>query len=89
MTPATPEGELTPDLIERVRKLSPESKDKLVVLLLDELDGPPDDRTDEEIAAEIKRRSDDFHAGTAKLLTPEEVGQNVREVLRRRYGYEL
>ena len=89
MTPATPDAELTPDLIERVRKLSTESKDKLVVLLLDELDGPPDNRTEEEIAAEIKRRSDDYHGGIVKLLTPEEVERNVREVLRRRYGYEL
>lgn len=73
MTPTTPETELTPDLIERVMKLSAESKDRLLGLLLDELDGPPDDRTDEEIAAEIKRRSDEHHAGNVKLLTPEEV----------------
>jgi putative addiction module component (TIGR02574 family) len=82
----TPETDLTPELIDRVMRLSPESKDKLLDLLLD---GPPDDRTDEEIAAEIKRRSDEYHAGTAKLLTPEEVERNVREMLRREFGFEL
>lgn len=89
MTPATPETELTPELIERVKKLSEKNKDRLVGLLLDELDGPPDNRSAEEIAAEIKRRSDDYHAGSVKLLTPAEVEQNVRETLRRRYGHDL
>ena len=90
MTPPTQPGtDLTPELIDRVMELSLEGKDKLFGLLAKELDSPPDDRTDEEIAAEIKRRSDDVHAGNAQLLTPEEVEQNVREMLRRDFGFEL
>jgi putative addiction module component (TIGR02574 family) len=88
MTPATPETELTPDLIDRVMKLSPESKDKLLELLVNELDGPADDRTDEEIAAEIRRRSDEYHAGAVKPLTREESDAAIRDEVRK-LGLEL
>jgi hypothetical protein len=84
----TPETGLTPELIDRVRKLSPQDKDKLLGLLEDEL-FPPDPRTDEEIAAMIKQRSDEVASGNYTAMTPEEVERNIRESLRRRYGFEL
>jgi putative addiction module component (TIGR02574 family) len=87
MTPTTAETELTPELLERVTKLSPKSKDRLLDLLLEEI-GPPDSRTDEEIAAEIKRRSDEYHAGTVKSLTREESDAIIRAEVRK-LGVEL
>jgi putative addiction module component (TIGR02574 family) len=83
MTPTPPETELTPDLINRVMKLSPENKDKLLDLLVNELDGPADDRTDEEVAAEIRRRSDEYHAGAVKPLTREESDASIRDEVRK------
>ncbi len=90
MTPPTqpvPEADLTPDLVERVMKLSPEGKDKLLGLLEDDL-LPPDNRTDEEIAAVIKQRSDEYHAGTVKSFTREESDAIIRAEMRK-LGVEL
>ena len=76
----TPETELTPDLIDRVMRLSPEDKDKLLDLLLD---GPSDDRPDEEVAAEILRRSNEYHAGGVKPLTRAESDAAIRAEVRK------
>ncbi len=86
MTPATPEAELTPDLIERVMKLSPENKDRLLGLLLDDPDEPPDAVTD--WPAEIRRRLEAIAAGNARLMTREESDAAIRERFRT-LGVEL
>ncbi len=82
-TPATPETELTPDLIDRVRKLSPQSKDKLVGLLLDELEGPPDDPEEVRKAwkDEIARRIEAVRNGTMKTYTLEETMEYLQRVV--------
>lgn len=86
---STPTGTgLTPELIDRVMQLSPEDKDRLADMLTGET-CRPDDRTDAEIAAMIKQRSDDVRAGKVKLLTAEEVEENLRQSLRRDFGIEL
>lgn len=91
MTPTEPGTSvptgLTPALVEQVLKLSPDDRDRLRDIMDDE-DLPPDDRTDEEIAAEIKRRSDDYHAGKGELLTREESDARIRAAIRK-LGYEL
>ena len=54
-TPGQPETELTPELIERVMKLSPENRERLRALLGE----PPNSDADWEYwKAEIKRRID-------------------------------
>ncbi|HET6574820.1 MAG TPA: hypothetical protein VFG68_14540 [Fimbriiglobus sp.] len=86
MTPTTPETELTPDLIERVMKLSAENKDRLFGLLLDDPDEPPDVVTD--WPAEIQRRLESIAVGGVRLMTREESDAAIRERLRA-LGVEL
>jgi putative addiction module component (TIGR02574 family) len=86
--PTASEADLTPELIDRVMKLAPESKAKLCELLHNELDHLPDDRTDEEIAALIKQRSDEYHAGLVPSMTREESDAAIRAKIRE-LGFEL
>jgi putative addiction module component (TIGR02574 family) len=81
MTPTTTESELTPELLERVMKLSPDNKDKLIALLLDELDGPPDRQKGipEAWKDEIARRIADIQAGRVQLVDADEVLCKMRE----------
>lgn len=65
------ETELTDDLVERVRNLSPAAKDRLRDLL----------DPDEVWTEELTRRAERVVAGTAVLLTPEEVEVRVRAAL--------
>lgn len=77
-TPETPETELTPELIERVMKLSPQNRERLRMLLGE----PPNSDADWEYwKAEIKRRIDDIQSGRVKAITPEEMFANVRKAL--------
>jgi hypothetical protein len=82
MSTVTPETELTPELIDRVMKLSPENRAKLADLL-DEADLPPgpDD-------AEIRRRLASVLDGTAQTLSREEADEAVRQALRA-HGVDL
>ena len=80
-TPEPPETELTPELIERVKKLSPESQEQLVDLIYGPMPPGPDD-------AEIARRLDELAAGNVTLLTREEAEAQVREAIRK-LGVEL
>jgi putative addiction module component (TIGR02574 family) len=86
-TPITADAELTPELIELVMKLSPQNKDRLVELLIEAI-GPPDTRTDEEIAAVIRRRLDAIDAGESQLMTREESEAAIRANMRT-LGVEL
>ena len=85
-TPETLETELTPELIERLKKLSPESRDRLIVLL----GGSPlipalDTVGDWEYwKAEIKRRVEAVEKGEVKAQTLEEAMAAVRKASRER-----
>jgi putative addiction module component (TIGR02574 family) len=77
-TSEQPETELTPELIERVLKLSPENRERLRALL----GAPPNSDADWEYwKAEIKRRIEDIESGRVKAITPEEMFANVRKAL--------
>ena len=67
-------------------KLSAESKDRLLGLLLDDSGEPPDAVTD--WPAEIRRRLEAIAAGTAQLMTREESDAAIRDRLRS-LGVEL
>jgi hypothetical protein len=88
MTPATPESELTPDLIERVMKLSAESQDMLVALLLDEQAGPlPDpDEVGRAWRDVIARRVEDVKVGRVVLVDAKQALAEARQRLRERHG---
>lgn len=85
MGAARTDSELTPDLIDRVKKLSAEDRDTLVGLL-DELDGPPDPVSD--WPAEIRRRLAKVADGSARFMTKEESDAAIRDALRAE-GFEL
>ena len=86
--PAASEADLTPELVDRVMKLAPEGKAKLYELLHEELDFPRDDHSDEEVAALIKQRSDEYHAGLVPSMTREESEAAIRAKIRQ-LGFEL
>ncbi|VTU02046.1 unnamed protein product [Gemmataceae bacterium] len=81
-TTETPETELTPELIERVMRLSPESQARLRELLGE---GPPVPEL-EPVGdwaywkAEIKRRIDAVENGTMKTYSLQETMEYLRQV---------
>jgi hypothetical protein len=83
----TPETELTSDLIERVRKLSPAAREELIILLIDEQLGPADDPelARKEWREDIARRIEDIKAGRVQLLDADEALARLEERLRQRY----
>lgn len=88
MTP-TSEHEQARAVLEQAMKLPPAVREAVALELLDSVDeGPPDTRTDEEIAAEIRRRSDDYHAGRGETLTRAESDARIRDAIRK-LGFEL
>jgi hypothetical protein len=81
-TPETPETELTPDLIERVMKLSPENRRRLIGLLDAEepIPVPPPVGDAAYWKAEIARRIAAIQDGTMKTYTLEEAIAYWRQV---------
>lgn len=86
MTPgSTPETELTPELIDRVMRLSRDDLGRPVGLALDRLDGPAAD-PDAAMAAmreELTRRWGEMRTGAAPTYTPAGVIAYARERVRR------
>ena len=80
-TPETPETELTPELMERLKKLSPESRDRLIVFLggLPPIPGPPPVGDWEYWKAEIKRRYEAVQRGEEKTYSLEEAMAKIRK----------
>jgi hypothetical protein len=80
-TPATPELELPPELIERLQKLSPESRDRLIVLLggSPPIPGPPPVGDWAYWKEEIKRRIEAVERGEEKTYTLEEAMAKIRK----------
>ncbi|MBY0459675.1 MAG: hypothetical protein K2V38_20335 [Gemmataceae bacterium] len=87
MTTATDETELTPELVERVLKLSPASRDRLLGLL----DPPPPPTPDwaaapDALRAELQRRIEAVENGTMKTYTIDETTAYLRQVAAERSG---
>lgn len=81
-TPETPETELTPELIERVMKLSHESREKLLGLLeeVTPIPRPPPVGDAAYWKAEIARRIAAVENGTMKTYTIEETMAYLRAI---------
>jgi len=82
-TTSVSETELTPDLIEQVKKLSPESLDKLRDLIdrAAPIPGPPPVGDAAYWKAEILRRSEAVENGTMKTYTLEETLERLQRVV--------
>jgi Putative addiction module component len=80
-TPETPETELTPELIERVMKLSPENVSRLLCLLgvVAPIPALPPVGDWDYWKAEIKRRIEDVESGRVNALTREEAMEQIRK----------
>jgi hypothetical protein len=80
-TPETPESELTPELMDRLKKLSPESRDRLIVLLggSPPIPAPPPVGDWEYWKGEIKRRIEAVERGEMKTYTLEEAMAKIRK----------
>jgi putative addiction module component (TIGR02574 family) len=80
-TPQTPDSELTPELIERLRKLSPESREQLIVLLggSPPIPDPPPVGDWAYWKEEIKRRIEAVERGEEKTYTLEEAMAKIRK----------
>ncbi|MBX9622304.1 MAG: addiction module protein [Gemmataceae bacterium] len=59
--------------------MSEEDRQDLLVQLMDSLDGPPDVDYEQAWAEEIKRRLDDYRAGTAETVPAAEVRRKLME----------
>jgi len=83
MTPQPAETELTPELIERVMKLSQENREKLIGLLGGEPPIPdlPPVGDWEYWKAEIKRRIDDVESGRVKTYSLEETLEHMQKAM--------
>lgn len=81
MTPTT-ETELTPELLDRVMKLSAANQDKLISLMLDQRETAADDR--EGVRDELTRRWEQFKQGEERTFTLEEVMDDLRAQQARR-----
>ena len=82
-TPATSEAELTPELLERLQKLSPESRDQLIVYLggSPPIPGPPPVGDWAYWKEEIKRRIEAVERGEMKTYTLEETLEHMQKAL--------
>jgi putative addiction module component (TIGR02574 family) len=67
---------LPPDLVERVLKLTPEQQDKLIDLLYDAMEGPPED-----LSAVLKERVEDVLSGKVRTVSGDEVDERIRSAL--------
>jgi putative addiction module component (TIGR02574 family) len=61
------------DLYEKATELSPEERAALAALLLESLEGTPDEGAEEAWAGEIDRRMADYRAGRVKTIAWQEV----------------
>lgn len=91
-------GQLTPELLRQVATLSRNSKEHLLVLLEEELEGGPllDDLPEQSAddseavkrawRAEIARRIEDIRAGRVELIDAKHSAAEMRNRLREKYG---
>lgn len=65
------------DLWREAAELSEEERASLAGLLIESLEGEPDEEIEEARSAEIQRRVAEIEAGTAKMVPWEEVRQRL------------
>jgi putative addiction module component (TIGR02574 family) len=70
------------ELVEEIRSLDPVEQEKLLRMLLDDLDGPADLDVDRAWLEEAQRRSRELDAGLVTPIPAEEVFANARARLR-------
>ncbi|MGH8286942.1 MAG: addiction module protein [Steroidobacteraceae bacterium] len=68
---------------DEIRALAPEDKERLLTLLLEELDGPADSEVESAWLEEVQRRSRELDAGVVQPETADKVFARARSTLKR------
>lgn len=71
------------EIEDEIRALAPEDKERLLTLLLEELDGPADPEVERAWLEEAQRRSRELDAGVVQPKSADEVFARVRSTLKR------
>lgn len=74
------------DIEEEIRGLPPQAQERLLHVLLEELDGPPDADAESAWLAEIDRRSRELDEGLAEAKPAEDVFARLSDRLKRHGG---
>jgi putative addiction module component (TIGR02574 family) len=70
------------EIEEEIRRLSPHAQERLLHVLLEELDGPPDADAEAAWLEEIQHRSRELDEGSVKTVPAEEVFAKLRRRLK-------
>lgn len=65
-----------------IRSLSPEAQERLLHVLLEELDGPPDANAETAWLEEVQRRSRELDGGLVETIPAQEVFARLRKRLK-------
>jgi putative addiction module component (TIGR02574 family) len=79
---ARPMARAITDLENEIRSLPPQAQERLLHVLLEELDGPADPGAEEAWLREIQRRSRELDQGSVETVPAEEVFANLRKRLK-------
>jgi putative addiction module component (TIGR02574 family) len=74
------------EIENEIRNLSPEAQERLLHVLLEELDGSPDAGAEEAWLREVQRRSGELESGLVKPVPAEEVFARLRKRLKAHGG---
>ena len=70
------------EIEEEIRSLPPKAQERLLHVLLEELDGPPDAGAEEAWLQEIQRRSRELDEGSIETVSAQEVFAKLRKRLK-------
>jgi len=70
------------EIEEEIRSLAPREQERLLRVLLEELDGPPDPDAEAAWLDEVQRRSRELDEGLVKAIPAEEVFAKLHEHLK-------
>jgi putative addiction module component (TIGR02574 family) len=74
------------EIENEIRNLSPQAQERLLHVLLEELDGPPDASAEEAWLQEVQRRSAELESGSVKPVAAAEVFAKLRKRLKAHGG---
>jgi hypothetical protein len=74
------------EIEDEIRRLPAEAQERLLHVLLEELDGPPDPDVEAAWLDEIQRRSRELDEGSVKAIPAKEVFVKLRERLKAHGG---
>jgi hypothetical protein len=74
------------EIEEEIRRLPAKAQERLLHVLLEELDGPPDPDVEVAWLDEVRRRSREIDEGSAEAIPAKEVFEKIRQRLKANAG---